>query len=161
MHGASTAEGHIRVTNREREAAAEELRAAYAEGCLDDGELEDRISLAYTAKTRDDLAALVSDLPAVPAPARAPEGPGPGDWFGRARRSLGLACWLMLAAAGAWLIAVVAGGLVAVPLIFLWLVSLQLRSRVPGLGRSHAAAPLTSHLPSVPVSRRGGKGQRR
>lgn len=142
-----TAEGRIRVTHREREAAAEDLRAAYAEGCLDDGELEDRISLAYTAKIRDDLAALVSDLPALPAPSRAPGDTGPGGWSGRARRSLGLACWLMLGAAGAWLIAVVAGGLAAVPLIFSWLALLQLRDRLPGLGRRWAAALLIHDSP--------------
>jgi hypothetical protein len=64
-----TAESMIRVTHHEREKAVEGLRAAYALGCLDEDELEERITLAYAAKTRGDLAALGSDLPAVPVPA--------------------------------------------------------------------------------------------
>lgn len=156
-----TAEGQIRVTHREREAVAEELRAAYAEGCLDDSEFEERISLAYTAKTRADLAALAGDLPALPAPAPAADGPAPGDWLGRVCRSLGLACWLMLAAAGAWLIAVVAGGLAAVPLIFLWLALLQLRDRLQGRGRSRAAAPLAGRQFRVQAGRGTGEEQGR
>ena len=63
-----TIEDRIRLTHHEREAAAEELRAAYAAGCLDDDELDDRVSRAYSAKVRGELAALVDDLPAVSVP---------------------------------------------------------------------------------------------
>jgi len=42
----------IRATHGEREGTVEVVRAAYAGGCLDDGELEERTSLAYAAKTR-------------------------------------------------------------------------------------------------------------
>lgn len=154
-----TTEDRIRVTHREREAAAEELRTAYAVGCLDDDELEDRVSRAYAAKTRGELTALVLDLPAVPVTCDAghwpPARPASVDRSGRPRRLLGLACWLMLAAAGAWLIAVAAGGVVAVPLIFLWLATLQLRGPLLRRGRQLAAAVLISKFSAVtsgPVS---------
>ena len=88
-------EDRIRVTHHEREAAAEELRAAYAVGCLDDDELEGWVSHAYTAKTRGDLTALVYDLPVVTAPGDARHGqamqPTAADWRHRARAALGLA----------------------------------------------------------------------
>ena len=82
-----TTENRIRVTHHEREAAAEELRAAYAAGCLDDDELEDRVGRAYAGKTRGELAALVCDLPAMRVPGDAEHGPAarpaaPG-WPGR------------------------------------------------------------------------------
>lgn len=144
-------EDRIRVTHCEREAAAEGLRAAYAVGCLDDDELADRVGRAYAAKTRGELTALACDLPVVPAPgdAEPARAPAAADWPGRAGDALALACWLMLAAAGAWLIAAAAGGVLAVPIIFLWLVALQLRGRLPRWGRQVAAAFLISRLSSV------------
>jgi uncharacterized protein DUF1707 len=129
-----TTENTIRATHREREGAVEELRAAYSLGCLDSGELEERTSLAYAAKTRGDLAGLVLDLP------RAPEADGetgrssPLGWPGRAWRRLGRGSWLMLTAAGAWLIALSARGVGALLLIFLWLVALRLCGRLSRRG---------------------------
>ncbi len=123
------AERLIRVTHREREDTVEELRAAYATGCLDEAELEERTSLAYAAKTRGDLAGLVSDLPPVPpseTAATVAVCPARRDWAGWARQSLGWGCWLVVAAAGAWTISAAAGGVLAVPLIFAWLVSMRL-----------------------------------
>jgi hypothetical protein len=156
-----TTEDRIRVTHREREAAAEELRTAYAVGCLDDDELEDRVTRAYAAKTRGELAALVFDLPAVPVTDDAgygpPARPAAVDWSDRARGVLGLACWLMLAAAGAWLIGVAADGVVAVPLIFLWLAALQLRGPLLRRGRQLAAAVLISKFSAVTSGRVSGK----
>jgi hypothetical protein len=57
----------IRVADAEREALAERLRDAAAEGRLDMSELEERLTAAYAAKTRGDLEALVADLPATRA----------------------------------------------------------------------------------------------
>ncbi|HXT93503.1 MAG TPA: DUF1707 domain-containing protein [Trebonia sp.] len=143
----------IRVTHHEREAAAEELRAAYAVGCLDDDELDGRISRAYTAKTRGDLAALVYDLPAVAAPGDAGQAlarqTAAADWPHRGRAALGLVCWLLLAAVGAWLIALTAGGVIAVPLIFGWLAVLRLCGRLARWGRQLAAALLITRLSSM------------
>ena len=52
----------LRVSDAEREPVIDRLQQAYAEGRLDDGELDLRIQLAMTAKTRGDLAAVTYDL---------------------------------------------------------------------------------------------------
>jgi uncharacterized Tic20 family protein len=60
----------LRVSNAEREPVVERLQQAYAEGRLDKAELDLRLHLAMTARTRADLDAVLSDLvPAVPRPA--------------------------------------------------------------------------------------------
>src|SRR5688500_6054238 len=46
-----------------RQRAADALRTHYAEGRLDEVELERRVELAYAASTRADLKALFRDLP--------------------------------------------------------------------------------------------------
>jgi uncharacterized Tic20 family protein len=64
--------GALRVSHAEREPVVERLQQAYAEGRLDKAELDLRLHLAMTARTRDDLAAVLSDLappPAAPVPA--------------------------------------------------------------------------------------------
>lgn len=60
----------IRASDRERDAATQRLQEAFAEGRLDDGEFDQRMRVALTARTRGDLSELVADLPA-PAPAPA------------------------------------------------------------------------------------------
>jgi hypothetical protein len=75
----------IRVSDAEREAAASELREHFASGRLDQEELDERLSRALTAKTRGDLNALFTDLPANGhswANAGAPSGPGRPGWPG-------------------------------------------------------------------------------
>jgi Domain of unknown function (DUF1707) len=57
-----------RASDAEREAAADRLRTAAAEGRLDADELEERLAAAYGARTIGELAPLVSDLPAAPEP---------------------------------------------------------------------------------------------
>jgi hypothetical protein len=130
-------ERSIRVTTSEREDAAEGLRAAYAAGCLDNGELEERTGRAYAAKTRGELVDLVGDLPAIPA-AESGAGFGPPprrDWTALTRQVLGDSVWLGLAAVGAWPIAVLARGIAAVPLIFLWLAGLCVYRLVTSRGQ--------------------------
>jgi hypothetical protein len=56
-----------RVADADREASAERLRDAAAEGRLDLTELEERLGAAYAAKTRGELEALTADLPAAHA----------------------------------------------------------------------------------------------
>lgn len=53
----------VRASDAERDQTAEILRAGYAEGRLSSAELDERLTAAYTAKTRADLHALTSDLP--------------------------------------------------------------------------------------------------
>lgn len=61
----------MRVSDAEREPTIERLKEAYAEGRLDHAEFDMRMHLAMTAKTRQDLAAVVADLRPVPQPAQA------------------------------------------------------------------------------------------
>lgn len=55
---------HLRVGHAEREAVVRQLNEAFSEGRLDIGELEERVSQAYAAKTLGDLRPLTADLPA-------------------------------------------------------------------------------------------------
>jgi hypothetical protein len=69
----------VRASGTERDAAATRLQAAFAEGRLDDTEFDQRMRAALTARTRTDLAQLMTDLPAdAPAPPPAPAGSQPG-----------------------------------------------------------------------------------
>ena len=65
----------MRVSDAERQAAAERLRAASVEGRLDLLEYDNRLARAYSAVTYADLDALFTDLPvsapAYPVPATA------------------------------------------------------------------------------------------
>ncbi|MGC5022135.1 DUF1707 SHOCT-like domain-containing protein [Micromonospora sp. DT47] len=71
----------MRAADTDRQAAAERLRLAVDEGRLDLHEYDERLRLAYGAKTYGELDAVLADLPA-PAPAErsglAPRQPGPG-----------------------------------------------------------------------------------
>jgi hypothetical protein len=71
------ADQHIRVSDADRNAVAEQLGAHYADGRLDQAEFDDRISRTMAAKTRGDLAGLFDDLP-DPGAAGAPGAAGPG-----------------------------------------------------------------------------------
>jgi hypothetical protein len=72
----------LRVGDAEREAIAERLRTAHAEGRLDADELQDRIDRCLKAKTGRDLRSLVADLPedAAREPRRGIER-WPGGWL--------------------------------------------------------------------------------
>lgn len=54
----------VRASDAERELAAESLRRHAAAGRLTVDELEERVHQAYTASSRGELAALLTDLPA-------------------------------------------------------------------------------------------------
>jgi hypothetical protein len=58
----------LRASDRDREATVAALREHAVEGRLTLEEFTDRMSAAYTARTSDDLAQLVRDLPAHAAP---------------------------------------------------------------------------------------------
>ena len=60
---ATSGEPAVRASDAERDQAAEILRVAYAEGRLTRAELDERINVAYAAKTRADLCDLTGDLP--------------------------------------------------------------------------------------------------
>ena len=66
----------MRAADVDRQAVAEQLRAALDEGRLDLGEYDERLQQAYAAKTYGDLKGLLTDLPvAVGAnpPSQAPD----------------------------------------------------------------------------------------
>src|SRR6266705_1086564 len=70
----------MRVSDAEREAVTARLRDHFAEGRLTDGELDERVSAALSAKTFGELRSLTADLPGpVPLPPRAAARP---DWSG-------------------------------------------------------------------------------
>lgn len=54
----------LRIGDREREAAVEQLRAAAGDGRITLDELETRVEAALAARTADDIRILVADLPA-------------------------------------------------------------------------------------------------
>ncbi|MBW8482289.1 DUF1707 SHOCT-like domain-containing protein [Actinomadura parmotrematis] len=80
----------LRIGDAERDAVATALHDHFAQGRLDQAELDERLDAVLAAKTRRDLAAVVRDLPAptgLPEPEPAPAGalfgpnplfPGPG-----------------------------------------------------------------------------------
>ncbi|SDD11580.1 DUF1707 SHOCT-like domain-containing protein [Actinokineospora iranica] len=61
----------MRVSDADRRAAAEELRAAHSQGRLSLAEFDSRLDAVNRAVTYGDLSALFADLPAVPAAAPA------------------------------------------------------------------------------------------
>jgi hypothetical protein len=92
----------LRASDADRDAVADLLRGAHAEGRLTVEELYERLDAALAARTLGDLAPLTADLPA-PAPVRARTGDEPVAGRSVARRETpgGLRrAW------GAWLTAV-------------------------------------------------------
>ena len=57
----------LRVSDQERDRTAQELREHYAAGRITEDEFNDRVQEAYSARTQQQLGALLSDLPALPA----------------------------------------------------------------------------------------------
>ncbi|MGY1804384.1 DUF1707 domain-containing protein [Blastococcus sp. SYSU D00922] len=72
-----TAAHHIRVSDAERQAAAQRIGAAWAEGRLDDAEYDRRVAQAFAAVTYGDLDRLFTDLP---APQSVYRPPAPPQW---------------------------------------------------------------------------------
>jgi len=61
----------VRLGDAERDALLGQLSRHAAEGRLDVDELERRVEAVACAQTREDAAAVLADLPPLPAPARA------------------------------------------------------------------------------------------
>lgn len=57
----------LRISDEQRERAAQEIREHFAAGRLTDEELDDRVQAAYAARTEGELQSLLSDLPQLPA----------------------------------------------------------------------------------------------
>jgi hypothetical protein len=56
----------VRVSDQDRELAAQMLREHFAAGRLSQEELDDRVQTAYSARTQQELEELLWDLPALP-----------------------------------------------------------------------------------------------
>jgi hypothetical protein len=81
---------HLRVSDAERGEVAELLGKHYADGRLDQGEFDDRVTRTMAAKTRGDLMGLFDDLPDSDSTAGAgPAAGGPAVPY-RGRRRPGL-----------------------------------------------------------------------
>lgn len=101
---------HLRVSDQERDSAAAEIREHYAAGRLSGEEFEERLQATLTARTRADLLAVGSDLPALPP--KPPStwqvvsqtGREAGGWVGVT--ALAVAGWA-LTGAGPWLLVLV------------------------------------------------------
>jgi Domain of unknown function (DUF1707)/Domain of unknown function (DUF4190) len=71
----------MRAATADRERTVDVLKAAFAEGRLDQDEFNERMGLAYQARTYGDLVALAGDLPAGPLPVAMPPA-----WHGTRQR---------------------------------------------------------------------------
>ena len=115
-----TAQQPIRASDHDREGVAEVLRNAYAAGCLDRTELEERTGSAYSARTLDELRDLIGDLPAW-----LPDRPVPSRYYGRPpwRGTVAWPWGFILAMAGFWLVVVAMAWapVATLPLVFVWL----------------------------------------
>ena len=56
----------LRVSDQQREQAAQELREHFAAGRLTEDELDERVQRAYAARTEQELRAVRADLPQLP-----------------------------------------------------------------------------------------------
>jgi Domain of unknown function (DUF1707) len=65
-------QGRWRASHADREQVVGALKAAFVQGRLTADELDERVGQALAARTYAELAALTTDLPADPAPAREP-----------------------------------------------------------------------------------------
>jgi hypothetical protein len=71
----------LRVGDADRQAVVKELQRHYVDGRLNSEELSERVEHALTARTFGDLAALLTDLPALHETAPLPAGHhNPDEW---------------------------------------------------------------------------------
>ena len=73
MTDLNVAPGRLRVGDAERERVADQLAEHHTAGRLTLPELDERLTATLSARTRDELAATLADLPAVPRTPPSPE----------------------------------------------------------------------------------------
>jgi Domain of unknown function (DUF1707) len=117
------ASGDLRVSDADRDQAVAELSEHFQAGRLTADELDERIGLALRARTGNELACVLADLPAAPTASALPSGDGPaggGPTAPRAARTA-LPGW-MVAVACVSLVLTVASGFGHDVLIPWWLI---------------------------------------
>ncbi|MFF8290333.1 DUF1707 domain-containing protein [Streptomyces sp. NPDC016309] len=99
----------MRASDADRERIAERLRDAVAEGRLDMAEFEERLDLAYKARTHGELVPLVRDLPQAVGDGATRAGASDGNWparIGKPATSRGaFAFWSGFGRRGRWTVA--------------------------------------------------------
>jgi hypothetical protein len=121
----------MRAGNADRERVVAQLQAAFAEGRLEVGELDERVAAAYAAKTLGQLVPLTADLPSTRSPGRpaavpAPRTPGQEIDRNSRKAAIGGALALFLVNVLIWaVISIGTGSLIyfwpiwtAIPLVF-------------------------------------------
>src|SRR5215469_12443193 len=98
-------QGHMRVGDTDREQAASVLREAAGQGRLSMDELDERLELAFAAKTYADLAAVTHDLPQA-GTALSPAGvsPAPSRIGGTPRNKFSIAIMSGARRMGSWVL---------------------------------------------------------
>jgi len=131
----SYSDQHLRVSDAERRAVADRLAEHFAEGRLDQAELDERVDRAMSAKTRADLNGLFDDLPETNS---RPETGAPAvpERSRRRRRHPVLVLVFLVVITVAVAHAVVAA---TVPWLWLGLVAAILFLATRGTGRSRAS----------------------
>jgi hypothetical protein len=99
---AAAARDRLRAGHADREQVIEALKHAFVQGRLTRDELGLRVGLALAARTRADLAALTTDIPAEPAAAAPARPPAPARRRPLARAAAGSGGCLIIAAAATW-----------------------------------------------------------
>jgi hypothetical protein len=93
----------LRISDADRDRAAEVLREAHAQGRISIDELDERLTSVYNAKTFADLVPVTRDLPAAQDAATAPA-PARGRIGGTARFKLSLAILGGASREGQWVV---------------------------------------------------------
>jgi Domain of unknown function (DUF1707) len=94
----------LRISDTDRDRAAEVIREAHAQGRITVDELDERLSSVYAAKTEADLVPVTRDLPATPDPRPAAMAPARGRIGGTARFRTSLAILGGASRDGAWVV---------------------------------------------------------
>src|SRR4029077_8982079 len=81
----------VRISDTDRDRAAEVLREAHAQGRITVDELDERLTSVYSAKTFAELTPVTRDLPATPDPAATAGAPARRRIGGTPRFRLSLA----------------------------------------------------------------------
>jgi hypothetical protein len=94
----------LRISDTDRDRAAEVLREAHAQGRITVDELDERLTSVYSAKTEADLVPVTRDLPATPGPGSAAVATARSRIGGTARFRMSLAILGGASRDGAWVV---------------------------------------------------------